>query len=219
MRTLIACFAAIAIFVCVSQAAPPQPAVEEGFTSLFNGKDLTGWQTMGQSGPGYLVSKGVIYVPKNGGGNLFTDKEFSDFIFRFEFKLSKNGNNGVGIRAPLKGDAAYVGMEIQILDDTGAQYRGKLHPEQYTGSIYDVIAAKQGHLKPVGQWNQEEITAQGRHITVKLNGAVIVDADLDSVKDPEKLKKHPGLARTSGHIGFLGHHTKVSFRNIRVKPL
>ena len=219
MRTLIACFSAFVILVCVCAAAPPQPAVEEGFTSLFNGKDLTGWKTMGQSGPGYLVSKGVIYVPKNGGGNLFTEKEFSDFIFRFEFKLTPNANNGVGIRAPYQGDAAYVGMEIQILDDPGTQYRGKLRPEQYCGSIYDVIAAKQGHLKPVGQWNEEEITAQGRHITVKLNGAVIVDADLDSVKDPEKLKKHPGLARTSGHIGFLGHHTKVFFRNIRVKPL
>ena len=76
-----------------------------------------------------------------------------------------------------------------------------------------------GFKKPTGQWNQEEITANGRHITVILNGHTLVDADLDSVKDPEVLKRHPGLARTTGHIGFLGHGTRVDFRNIRVKEL
>jgi hypothetical protein len=195
------------------------PAGEQGFVTLFNGKDLSGWKLMHGKGPGYVVENGVLVAPANGGGNLFTEKEYANFIFRFEFKLTPNGNNGVGIRAPLEGDAAYQGMEIQILDDDGPEYKGKLRPAQYTGSIYDVIPAKQGHLKPVGQWNREEITARGRRITVKLNGAVIVDADLDSVKDPEILKKHPGLARTSGHIGFLGHDTRVEFRNIRVKEL
>jgi len=192
---------------------------EQGFVQLFNGKDLTGWTLVHGKGPGYVVENGILVAPEDGGGNLYTEKQYSDFVFRFEFRLSTNGNNGLGIRAPLEGDAAYQGMEIQILDDYGPAYKGRLKPAQYHGSIYDVVPARTGHLKPAGEWNQEEVTASGRRITVKLNGTVIVDADLDSVKDPAILEKHPGLARASGHIGFLGHNTRMEFRNIRIKEL
>lgn len=193
-------------------------AVEPGFQPLFNGKDLSGWQLVRGRGPGYVVKKGVIVCPKNGGGNLYTEKEYADFVLRLEFRLSGGGNNGIGIRAPLKGDAAYQGMEIQVLDDYARRY-ARLRPAQYTGSIYDVFAAKRGALKKAGQWNEMEIAAEGRRISIKLNGTQIVDADLDSVEDPEVLKKHPGLARRAGHIGFLGHGTKVEFRNVRIKEL
>jgi hypothetical protein len=204
-------------------------ASEPGFVRLFNGKDLSGW-TYGSDkdkagkvksdkvGEGYRVRGGAIYCTVSDGGNLFTEKEYSDFVFRFDFKLTPNANNGVGIRAPLEGNAAYLGMEIQVLDDTGDKYTA-LCPEQYHGSIYDVVAAKKGHLKPVGEWNREEITARGRHITVKLNGTKIVDADLNEIKDPQKLQKHPGLQKKSGHIGFLGHGADVEFRDIRIKEL
>jgi hypothetical protein len=161
---------------------------------------------------------GIIYCTREDGGNLYTEREYSDFVLRFEFKLEKNANNGIGIRAPLEGDAAYAGMEIQVLDDGGSEYRD-LRPAQYHGSIYDVVPAKRGSLKPVGEWNTEEITARGRKITVKVNGKTIVDADLDGVKDEAVLKKHPGLSRASGHIGFLGHGSRVEFRNIRIKEL
>jgi hypothetical protein len=193
-------------------------ADEPGFVSLFDGKTLQGWTLIGGHGPGYIVKNGVLVCPKEGGGNLFTEKEYSNFAFRFEFRTEPAGNNGVGIRAPLEGDAAYVGMEIQILDNEAPEYKD-LRPAQYHGSVYDVIPAKRGYLKKAGEWNEEEILAQGRHIKVTLNGTVILDADLDSVKDPEVLKKHPGLARESGHIGFLGHGSLVEFRNIRVKEL
>lgn len=85
--------------------------------------------------------------------------------------------------------------------------------------MYDVIPARTGFLRSAGQWNQEEITANGRRITVKLNGVIILDNSLDIVQEPEVLKRHPGLARTTGHIGFLGHGTRVQFRNIRIKGL
>jgi hypothetical protein len=110
-------------------------------------------------------------------------------------------------------------MEIQLLDDTGPKYKGKLRPEQLQGAIYDVIPARYGFLKPHGEWNEQEITANGRRITVKLNGVIILDADLDMVREPDVLKKHPGLARTSGHIALLGHNSWITFRNIRVKEL
>jgi 3-keto-disaccharide hydrolase len=200
--------------------------VEEGFTSLFNGKDLTGWiyGTRGakgenKDGKGYQVENGAIFSTVKDGGNLYTEKEYGDFVLRFEFKLTEGANNGIGIRAPLTGDSAYQGMEIQVLDDNAPAYKGKLRPAQYHGSIYDVFPAKPGYQKPVGEWNEEEITAQGRHITVKLNGTVIVDANLDDAKDPAVLKKHPGLANKTGHIGFLGHGARVEFRNLRIKEL
>jgi Domain of Unknown Function (DUF1080) len=214
-----ACVFAIA-FVARGDDDATTAADEQGFVKLFNGKDLTGW-VYGEKhqGKGYQVKDGVLFCPEDGGGNLFTEKEYSDFVFRFEFKLQDSGNNGVGIRAPLKGDAAYVGMEIQILDDNGKDWKGKLRPEQYHGSIYDVVPAKRGSLKPAGEWNSEEIIARGRQITVKLNGNTIVDANLDDIKDEKVLQKHPGLKRDKGHIGFLGHGSHVEFRNIRVKEL
>jgi hypothetical protein len=197
-----------------SFGATPEP----GFTSLFDGKTLNGWKLVGKHGEGYGVKDGVIYVGKDGGGNLFTEKEYADFVFRLEFKLDPGSNNGIGIRAPLEGDAAYVGIELQVLDDHLDKY-GKLRPEQYHGSVYDVIAAKRGALKKPGEWNEQEITAQGRRIKVVLNGQTILDADLNSVTNVEKLQKHPGLLRESGHIGFLGHNDYVEFRNIRIKEL
>ncbi len=208
LRALLLCFIPVAL-----------PALEPGFVSLFDGKTLQGWTLVGGHGPGYIVEDQKIVCPAEGGGNLFTEKEYANFVFRFEFLMEPGANNGIGIRAPLEGDAAYRGMEIQILDDQHERYKGRLKPEQYHGSIYDVIPARTGYLKPAGEWNQEEITANGRRITVQLNGVIIVDSNLDIVKEPQVLKRHPGLARTTGHIGFLGHGTRVEFRNIRIRPL
>lgn len=197
----------------------PVHGAEIGFTSLFDGKTLSGWTLVNQHGPGYLVRDGLLICPADGGGNLFTQAEYSDFVFRFEFRLHEGSNNGVGIRAPLEGDAAYTGMEIQILDHDAPQYRGWLRPEQRHGSVYDVVPAAPGFLKPLGEWNSEEIRAEGRRVQVVLNGHTILDADLDQVRDPAVLKKHPGLARASGHIGFLGHSSPVEFRRVEVKRL
>jgi Domain of Unknown Function (DUF1080) len=192
---------------------------EKGFVALFDGKSLTGWKLVRGRGPGYVVKDGSLVCPADGGGNLFTDKEYSNFVFRFEFKTEPGGNNGVGIRAPLEGDAAYQGMEIQILDDGHERYKGKIKPEQHHGSVYDVIPARTGYLKPAGEWNKEEIMANGSRIRVTLNGVIILDADLKNVRDEAVLKKHPGLKNKSGHIGFLGHGSLVEFRNIRIKTL
>ncbi|MDQ6676773.1 MAG: DUF1080 domain-containing protein [Acidobacteriota bacterium] len=194
-------------------------AAEPGFVSLFDGETLAGWHLEGKKGRGYVVEEGRIVCPADGGGNLFTEREYANFVLRFEFLMTEGANNGIGIRAPYQGDAAYQGMEIQILDHDAPVYRGKLKPAQYHGSIYDVEPAKTGFLKPVGEWNEEEIVADGRNVKVTLNGHGIVNANLDSVTDPDVLKKHPGLARTTGHIGFLGHGTRVEFRNVRVKEL
>lgn len=200
-------------------ALPAFAAEKNGFVSLFDGKTLNGWVMVNKQGPGYIVEDGKIVCPADCGGNLFTKKEYANFIFRFEFLLTPAANNGIGIRTPLEGRTSRAGMEIQIIDDAAPSNRGRIHPEQYQGSIYDVIPARTGFLKPIGQWNKEEITANGRRITVKLNGVIILDDNLDIVQEPEILRIHPGLRRTSGHIGLLGHHSRVEFRNISVKEL
>jgi HEAT repeat protein len=194
---------------------------KEGFKALFDGTNMHNWTGNTTE---YIIENGNISIrPKPGkgsGGNLFTKEEFSDFIFRFEFQLTPEANNGVGIRAPYEGDAAYEGMEIQILDSEAPIYKD-LHDYQYHGSIYGVFPAKRGFLKPIGEWNYEEIVAKGPKIKVTLNGTVIVDADITLPRKNGTAdgQKHPGLLRDSGHIGFLGHGSEVQFRNIRVKDL
>ncbi|TDQ18500.1 uncharacterized protein DUF1080 [Algoriphagus boseongensis] len=194
-------------------------AQEAGFTSLFNGKNLDGWVGNKDS---YQVKDGMIVIePKGGGGgNLYTEKEYGNFILRFEFKLTPGANNGLGIHAPLEGDAAYVGKEIQILENTADKYKG-LKEYQFHGSVYGVIAAKKGFLKPVGEWNVEEVIVEHPKIKVVLNGETILEGDyLEESKEGTLDKRdHPGLQRSTGHIGFLGHGDVVFFRNIRIKEL
>lgn len=192
---------------------------EEGFVSLFNGNNLDCW--VGNK-TDYVVEDGniVIYPDKGGHGNLYTEKEYSDFIFRFEFQLTPGANNGLGIRTPLKGNAAYAGMELQILDNTASIHKD-LTDYQYHGSVYGVIPAKRGYLKPIGEWNSQEVIAEGPNITVILNGTIIVDGNIEEVSKNGTIdgREHPGLKQTKGHIGFLGHGSVVRFRNIRIKDL
>jgi len=201
----------------------------DGFKLLFNGKDMTGWQGNTR---GYVAKDGMIVVePKLGGGNLYTAKEYGNFIMRFEFKLTPGANNGLGIRTPMNVDAAYQGMELQILDNTAPQYKN-LRDYQFHGSIYGVVPAdpdKRGYLKPVvmwnpdnwnyGDWNYEEVIADGKQITVKLNGTTIVDADISKVSDPKVIDRHPGLNNEKGYIAFCGHGDKLAFRSLRIKTL
>jgi hypothetical protein len=186
----------------------------EGFVPLFNGKDLTGWEGAVN---GYKVEDGILYSDPKTGGNLVTAKEYSNFILRFEFIAYTNANNGLGIRFS-GGDAAYNGMELQILDDSGSQYT-KLQPYQYHGSIYGVVPARRGFQKKVGQWNFQEVRAIGSRITVILNGEVIVDADLAGIQETMDHRAHPGLHNPKGRIGWLGHGTRVDWRNIRIKEV
>jgi len=193
----------------------------EGFVPMFNGNDMTGWTGNLRD---YVPRDGTIAcVPANGGkGNLYTEKEYDNFVMRFEFLLTPAANNGIGIRTPLEGDAAYVGMELQVLDSEAEVYRN-LQAYQYHGSVYGVIAAKRGFLKPVGEWNYQEIIADGNHITITLNGTVILDGNIAEASKnfTETIdgRQHPGLSNKSGHIGFLGHGAEVSFRNLRIKEL
>ncbi|SMO80806.1 HEAT repeat [Saccharicrinis carchari] len=192
---------------------------QEGFTALFDGSNLNHWTG---NTTDYIIEEGniVIRPSKGSGGNLYTKKEYDDFVFRFEFQLTPGANNGLGIRTPMEGDAAYVGMELQILDNTAPIY-AELDDFQYHASVYGIIPAKRGYLKPVGEWNTQEVIANGDHIKITLNGTVILNGNLrEATKNgTADGKEHPGLFNKKGHIGFLGHGSVVKFRNIRIKEL
>ena len=194
------------------QDTPAQ--VPEGFVALFNGKDLTGWKATGDPKV-WGAENGILFVNGGGGGWLMTEKEHANFELRLEFKMPKMGNSGVGLRAPLEGDPAYAGMEIQLLDD--ANWKG-LRPAQHTGSIYDVVPAAKVVTRPHGEWNQIRIVAKGRQVRVELNGTKLVDANLDDFVE-EHGKRHPGLSRKTGHVGLQSYNFRVEFRNIYLKTL
>ncbi len=213
-------FLSLALFTALLVACATLPGDREaGFVSLFDGQSLKGWTLVAPKGGGYGATNGVLYCAKGGGGNLLSEREYADFILRFEFKLEPGSNNGLAIRAPLDGGSlAYSGIELQILDDDAPKY-AKLKPAQYHGSLYDVWPAERGALRKPGQWNRQEVTVIGRRVTVVLNGQQILDANLNAVSDVNTLLKHPGILRDKGHIGFLGHDDYVEFRNIRLKEL
>lgn len=192
---------------------------KENFEVLFDGTNMHNW--VGNTHD-YVIEDGnmVIYPSNNHGGNLFTKNKYDNFVFRFEFQLTEGANNGLGIRTPLEGDAAYVGMELQILDNDATVYEN-LDEYQYHGSVYGVIPAKRGYLKPLGEWNYQEVIADGDNIKVILNGTTIVDGNIREASKNGTLdgKDHPGLLNKSGHIGFLGHGSVVKFKNIRIKTL
>jgi hypothetical protein len=192
---------------------------KEGFRVLFDGTNMHEWTGNTKD---YVLGDGniVMHPSKSFGGNLYTKDEFDNFVLRFEFMLTPGANNGLGIRTPMEGDAAYVGMELQILDNEAPIYKD-LQPYQYHGSVYGVIPAKRGYLKPTGEWNYQEVIADGDHIKVILNGTTILDGNIREAAKNGTMdhKDHPGLFNKKGHIGFLGHGSEVKFRNIRIKEL
>ena len=187
------------------------------FVSLFNGKDFTGWGGAGKpEQSGYVIKEGGIIESTKKCRFLITEKEYSNYVFEFEFKLTAGANNGLGIHYPGKGDPAYTGMEIQILDNTHPKY-AKLKDYQFHGGLYTLVAAKKGHLKPVGEWNKEIVTVNGPNVKVELNGVVIMEANLDEVNNSKP--KHNGAKRRKGHLCFCGHGAIISLKNLRIKEL
>ena len=221
--------------------AKPSPRSEltaeekaRGFEMLFDGSDLSKWHGDLE---GYTVVNGAILVSANYGatGNLYTNKQYRNFVYRFEFCFLEEGvNNGVGIRTPENVDAAYEGMcEIQILDHDAPAYAGWLRDYQVHGSIYGVVPAKRIKHKPLGEWSTEEIIVEGDHIKVTVNGEVITDANVRKVtkghnvapdgsgKNPYTIdgNNHPGMFNRKGYISFCGHGAGLKIRNVRILDL
>ncbi len=188
---------------------------DEGFRPIFSGRDLEGWTGCRDC---YEIADGILRAVARKAGTLLTEKTYGDFAVRFEFRLPPGGNNGLVIRSPLEGNGAFVGMEIQILDDGHPKY-AQLHDWQAHGSIYGVVPAHRGYLRPVGTWNFQEVVVRGPCVTVTLNGTTILDADVSTIDKPPDERDHPGLRNLSGHIGFMAHSDPVELRHIRLKEL
>jgi hypothetical protein len=187
------------------------------FRSLFDGKTLQGWHRFGGNAKTWGVEGDRLIGYGEGGGWLGTERDYADFVLHLEFKVAPGANSGVYLRAPA--DLSHIsrtGLEIQILDDAHSRYRS-VKPWQLTGAVYHVSAPKPGHLKPAGAWNTMEIRAEGPHIIITLNDAVVVDDQLD--RHPELETEHTGLKRTGGRIGLQSHDGRVEFREIRIREI
>ena len=203
---------------------------KEGFEILFDGTNLDKW-TGDKKGYQVINNEIVVSAQYGSSGNLYTSEEYRDFVLRFDFCFTRSGvNNGIGIRTPMGVDAAYHGMcESQILDHDDPIYGG-LAPYQVHGSVYGVIAAKRIKHKPLGEWSTEEIRVKGDHITVTVNGEVIVDGNVREACQGHNVapdggnsnpytrdhRNHPGMFNKQGHIGFLGHGEGMKYRNVRI---
>lgn len=186
------------------------------------------WNDLSKPGPPeakwVVDDRGVLHGAQPRDTWLVSDKEYSDFVLTLEFKIPPQGNSGVALRAPMRGDPAYDGMELQIVDPR--YYEGHGEKIQLCGAIYRAIAPKVDAFKPE-QWNRYEITCQGPHVKVILNGQKIQDFNLDEQTkvlhrdSPDKtslpLKDRP----RKGHIGFqeLSRGGHVQIRNVTLRVL
>jgi Domain of Unknown Function (DUF1080) len=171
----------------------------------------------------WVVKGGVLHGGEPRGTWLVSEKEYENFELEFEFKLGPLGNSGLALRAPLKGDPAFDGMELQMAD---VRYNPDAKDSELTGGIYRAIAPQKQVYKPE-EWNRYEITLNGSHLVARLNGELIHDIDLS--EQNQVVKRHDGSDAppvkdrpTRGHIGFQNLSRggdDVLIRNVRIKVL
>lgn len=203
----------------------------EGFKLLFDGKSLKGWRSFKEekAKDQWKVEEDAITLTSGGGGDLITEDEYSDFDFRCEWKIAKQGNSGIMWRSTEDHGAPYeTGPEYQILDSfkqEGHKYTHETNKGNIAGSFYDIYPGKEEWSKPVGEWNETRIVVKGTKITLYLNGNVTADVDTKSDEFKAALAKSKFKdwahfnKENKGHIVFQDHGDKVAFRNIRIKKL
>lgn len=210
----------VMIPVIVALACPPALA-DDGFVKVFDGKSLDGWLLFTEEGnPGFVVEDGLLVCPPGEKNSyLFLDRQYSDFVFKYKYRLAPEANNGFGFRSALPEDPNFYAPEIQILDDRHPSNHG-LQPNRRSGSLYNIVAPTHQRTLPAGHWNSQTITAVGRHITVDTNGYRVLDTNINDITDPQILKDLPGILRDTGYLGFKGHKSsRVELKDIYVKDL
>jgi hypothetical protein len=187
------------------------------FEPIFNGRNFDGWR--GPTDNYEVLPGGVLRCRESQGGTIFTEARYADFQVEFDVKFPPGGNNGLAIRYPGQGDAAYAGMcELQVLENTSDKFAG-LDARQFHGSAYGMVPAHRGFQRKVGEWNHQRVTVKGSSLRVELNGFAILDCDLNDVSEFMANSPHPGKGVSEGHFGFAGHNDPVEFRNIRLREL
>lgn len=190
--------------------------------ALFDGKSLAGWTGPdgAKPGPGWTVADGELRL-EGKGGNLLSEREFSDFDLEWEWKLAEGGNNGLKYWVTKVGGKEWLGIEYQMLDD-------RKHPdskngvERLTASFYDIQAPDAAtKVKPPGEWNHSRVVTRGGKIQHWLNGELVGEADTGSERwkanlAASKFKSKAGFAPGKGRIMLTDHSDKTSYRNIRI---
>lgn len=188
------------------------------FQALLKGAGLDGWVVQDGADQAWRREGDAIVCTRGGGGWLRTQAVYSDFVFRFEYKLSSGGNTGVGLRAPSEGNPTFTGMEVQLLDDSAAKY-SDLRPDQYTGSLYYLAAPQTRAMAPADEWNCCEIRCEGDRIAVTINGVLVNDVNLKPTTAASKpavsLSERPPL----GHVSLQSHSTRTEFRKLEILNL
>jgi hypothetical protein len=191
----------------VDDAALSDQERNDGFKAMFDGLTLTGWTPLRAGEKSFVVRDGVIEWIRRGAGAIQFHRRFSDFVLRFEYKISEGGNSGVHLRSPRANRASRIGFELQLLGD-----HGKKPSKGGTGSIYSVVAPRENASRPAGEWNSVEVTARGPLVKIVLNEKVVQDVDFDTVPElKDRLRR--------GFIRLTDHGDYVAFRNIRIKEL
>lgn len=206
------------LFICLVTLGTPSTGVGDEWITLFDGTDLSAWDNGagGAPGAGWTIEDGTL-TRTSRAGYIWTKKRFGDFVLELEFKTE--GNSGVFIRTGDPKNCVQTGLEMQVERPSDRLTKHSV------GALYDALAPSAPAAKT--GWNKVVITAKGSKVSFELNGKRIIDADLDDWKEAGKnpdgtknkyrtaLKDFP----REGHIGLQDHGAKVSFRNIRVKPL
>lgn len=186
---------------------------ELGYRSLFNGRDLTGWEPANPAMAAcWSVAGETIECSGEPGSWLRSTESYADFNLRLEYRLADGGNSGVFIRVPKDGKhhGPWSGLEVQVLDDHAEKHR-TLKPYQYSASLYDIVGADPKTSRIPGEWNRLEIDAFKTAYEIIHNGVVVVKTNVE---------KHPALAERliEGFLGLQNHRTKVAFRHLRIGP-
>ena len=221
------CLMIAVVSICFIACPSVADADDKGFAPLFGQAGLAGWKVSDWSdvaapqraaGTPWKIENDLL-IGLNKHTWLISPREYGDFVLKLETRISEGANGGIGLRFPPKGDPAYTGMEIQVVD-CEVYYSGRGAPQQCTGSIYDEIPADQSVVKPVGHWNAWEITAQASHIQIVINGRKVIDVDL-STQTTARQQKGPALSERplKGHIGFQNLRGAIELRNVMVKEI
>lgn len=193
----------------------------DGWQLLFNGKDLKGWHRTSKDFGGWHVADGAICLGK-GGGMIYADGEYDNFILKVDFKMSKGCNSGIFIRTGNEKDPVQTGIEVQVQDDFG-----KKPNRNCCGSLYDLVAPTKQTVKPAGEWNTAIITCNKNLIAVELNGEKIAEMNVDEWDKPglrpdgskHKFKLAVKDFPRKGLIGFQDHGHEVCYRNIKLRTI
>jgi hypothetical protein len=200
----------------------------EGWVLLFDGKSTDQWFVADRGPiPASIIQDGTINPHGVGSGRkvylMYTKRTFRDFALALDFKVSKDCNSGVFLRAGEPNDPVQSGLEIQVFDSAGKTMLTKYD----CGALYDAQAPSTNAMKPAGEWNHVEITAEGAKVRVVLNGQNVLDADVDRWTEPgrnpdgtkNKYKRALKDFPREGHVGLQDHNHDVWYRNLKIKPL